>query len=95
MCNGGLMISGQLQQMSPNGVSGSHDLGLLRVGESFYARQLSGFAQSLVEAVHERDVRLNVLLRSCAKRVVTCPRAIHHQNVFHVFCSFRLSLRIC
>ena len=67
----------------------------MRAGEAFGGDQLSGFPERFVEAYHERDVRLDVLLRPRAKRVITRFRAVHHQNIFHVFAPFDLRTGLC
>ena len=64
----------------------AHDPRLFRRGQTLGADELAGVGQLLVEAVHELDVRLDVVQRPRADaRVLPArPRGVHHQHVFHV-----------
>jgi len=56
---------------------GPHTLGLRRAGQAFVGHHLAGLAESLVQANHERDVRLDILFRPGGHCLIARTGAVH------------------
>ena len=67
----------------PAVLAGAHELGLVGAGQALGGDELARLAELLVEALHELDVRLEVLLRPVGDLVRPAARGVHHQHVLH------------
>jgi hypothetical protein len=59
--------------------AGAHELGLIRSGQRFTGHELTRLLEAFLEVPHEREVRLDVLLRPTGDLIRAAARDVHQQ----------------